>query len=125
MQGLFYRGKTHGKGPEDVWCHKLFVDPLLATFSDWEKEGMMNLVLTFDGLWVPRFVRGSRHTLSNHSYGTAMDINAAWNGFRCRPALVGQRGCVRELVPIANKNGIWWLGHTMDDGMHFELGTPV
>jgi len=121
VRGVFHGGVLYGRGAEDVWCHRLFVEPLRATFAEWGKEGLVRDILTFDGLWVPRYIRGSRSVLSNHSYGTAIDINAAWNGFRCRPALVGQRGCVRELVPIANKNGLWWLGHTMNDGMHFEL----
>jgi len=39
------------------------------------------------------------------------------------PALVGQKGSVRELVPIANENGFFWGGHFNDrlDGMHFEI----
>jgi len=36
--------------------------------------------------------------------------------------LVGQKGCVRELVPIAHENGFYWGGHfSRLDGMHFEI----
>ena len=127
INGILYRGRIIGRGPTHgrILLHKLFAEPLRATFYDWEKAGLLPHILTFDGLWVPRFIRGSRSIPSNHSYGSAIDINAPWNGFRCRPALVGHRGCIRELVPIANKNGIWWLGHTMDDGMHFSLGVET
>ena len=32
------------------------------------------------------------------------------------------KGCVRELVPIAHDHGFYWGGHfTRQDGMHFEL----
>ena len=45
-----------------------------------------------------------------------------WNGLGARPALVGQKGCVRELVEIANRNGFYWGGHfTRLDGMHWEV----
>jgi hypothetical protein len=35
---------------------------------------------------------------------------------------MGQKGCVRELVPIANEFGFYWGGHfSRMDGMHFEI----
>jgi D-alanyl-D-alanine carboxypeptidase len=70
----------------------------------------------------PRFVRGSTATLSNHSFGSAFDINSKWNERGHRPALVGEKGSTLELVPIAHKWGFWWGGHfTTPDGMHFEV----
>ena len=56
-------------------------------------------------------MRGSTTTLSNHSFGSAFDINVAWNERDHRPALVGEKGSVRELVPIAHKWGFWWGGY--------------
>jgi hypothetical protein len=126
--GKVVGGKTYGAGPRSgvVQCHKLFVEPLQRTFEDWDDLGLLHLLITFDGLWVPRFVRGCPGVLSNHAVGTAIDLNAYWNGLHCLPALVGQLGSVRELVPAANKNGLWWLGHSsVSDGMHFELGVLV
>ena len=39
-----------------------------------------------------------------------------------QPALLGEKGCVRELVPIAHDHGFYWGGHfTRQDGMHFEV----
>jgi hypothetical protein len=37
--------------------------------------------------------------------------------------LVGEKGSVRELVPIANRWGFYWGGHYngRPDGMHFEV----
>jgi hypothetical protein len=53
---------------------------------------------------------------------SAFDINAAWNERGHRPALVGEKGSVRSLVPIAHKWGFWWAGHfSTPDGMHFEV----
>jgi hypothetical protein len=79
-------------------------------------------ILSFAGPFEPRFVRGSRTTLSNHSFGSAFDINAEWNARGHRPALVDEKGSTRELVPIAHDWGFWWGGHfSTPDGMHFEV----
>jgi len=109
-----------------VSFHKKAADKLKALFEAWEAAGLLDRVLTWDGGWAPRFVRGSRTYLSNHAWGTAFDINAKWNYLGARPALVGERGCVRELVEIANAQGWFWGGHYPDrkDGMHFELVQP-
>jgi D-alanyl-D-alanine carboxypeptidase len=69
------------------------------------------------------FIRGRPGELSNHAFGAAFDINFPWNPLGEVPALVGQRGCVRELVPIANRFGFFWGGHFHNrlDGNHFEV----
>lgn len=109
-------------GIERVNFHRLAVKQLQQLWSDWEAIGLLPLVLTWQGSFNPRFVRGSRRSLSNHAFGTAFDINAAWNPLGAIPALVGQEGSVRELVSIANNNGFYWGGHfTRKDGMHFEV----
>jgi hypothetical protein len=109
----------------NVFCHRLAAEPFQRLWQAWEDAGLLKLVRTYSGLWVPRFIRGSRTTLSNHAYGTAMDINYAWNMLGHRPALVGEFGSVRELVPLMNKNGFYWGGHfKRRDGMHGELVKP-
>src|SRR5512133_3895662 len=63
--------------------------------------------------------------LSNYAWGTAFDINVAWNRLGTVPALRGERGSVRELVPLANAHGFYWGGHfSRRDGMHFEVTRP-
>jgi Putative peptidoglycan binding domain/D-alanyl-D-alanine carboxypeptidase len=105
-----------------IFCHRLAADPIRALWQAWEDDGLLDRVMTFQGAWVARFVRGSRTTLSNHCYGSAFDVNYAWNMLGHRPALVGQEGSLRELVPTANKLGFYWGGHfKRNDGMHFEL----
>ena len=52
-----------------------------------------------------------------------------------QPAMIGEIGCVRELVPIANECGFYWGGHFgLDsngkvigrmDGMHFEIAKII
>jgi peptidoglycan hydrolase-like protein with peptidoglycan-binding domain len=112
---------AHSKG--HVTFHRAGTEALKSTFAAWEQAGLLHLLLSWAGSFNPRFIRGSRETLSNHAYGTAFDINAAWNPLGARPALVGKRGSVRELVPIAQDHGFAWGGHFKGrpDGMHFEL----
>jgi hypothetical protein len=106
-----------------IQFHKKAADQLIALWKAWEDAGLRDRVLTFDGSFVPRFVRGSRKALSNHAFGSAFDINAELNPRGARPLLVGKKGSVRELVPIANDHGFFWGGHfgTKPDGMHFEI----
>lgn len=107
------------------------VDRMQGLFETWEKNKLMDRVLTWGGCWAPRFVRGSRSALSNHAWGTAFDINVQWNMLGTRPALAGDKGCVRELVEIAYVHGFWWGGWGWAsqsgngtigrlDGMHME-----
>jgi hypothetical protein len=110
------------KGSDKVQFHQIAANQLVKLWKDWERAGLLPLVLTWGGSYVPRFIRGSRTTLSNHSFGSAFDINVAWNQLGAVPALVGQKGSVRELVQIANQNGFYWGGHfSRKDGMHFEI----
>lgn len=106
-----------------VRFHKNAVHQLVALYDAWATANLLDRILTWDGAFVPRFVRGSRTVLSNHAFGTAFDINASFNPRGTRPALVGRKGCVRELVKIANDHGFYWGGHFSGkpDGMHFEV----
>jgi peptidoglycan hydrolase-like protein with peptidoglycan-binding domain len=105
-----------------VRIHKAIAGQFTRLWSRWKADGVARLVLTWDGSFVPRFVRGSRTVLSNHSFGSAFDINAAYNPLGAMPALAGHRGSVRDLVMTANEHGFYWGGHYegRPDGMHFE-----
>lgn len=105
-----------------IWVHRLVVEQVVALFAAWADAGIVARLLTWEGSFVPRFVRGSRTLLSNHSWGTAFDVNFQWNRLGAVPALRGERGSVRELVPIAHEHGFYWGGHfSRCDGMHFEV----
>jgi hypothetical protein len=113
-----------------VRFHKRAAAQLQQLFADWEAAGLLGLILTFDGAYNPRTIRGMPGVLSQHAYGAAFDINARWNRFMGQPALVGQYGSVRELVPIAYANGFYWGGHFRyrnggHDGMHFEWAVDL
>lgn len=106
-----------------VAFHALGVAKLQALFDAWEVDGLLSRVESWDGSYAPRFIRGSRTTLSAHAWGSAFDINAMHNQLGAVPALFGKKGCVRELVLRANELGFYWGGHFpgRKDGMHFEL----
>lgn len=118
LQGV--NGQTH------IQFHKLAANQLIKLWADWDTAGLLYLILNFDGSYDARFVRGSNTTLSNHAFGSAFDINAEWNAYGAQPALVGQKGCTRQLVEIANANGFYWGGHfSKQDGMHFEIAKII
>ncbi len=107
-----------------VSVHRLVAKQMLAVWKAFADEGVLDRVLTFDGLYNPRYIRGgaATRTLSNHAFATAFDINFQWNKLGAEPAQSGEVGCVYELVPIAHRHGFYWGGHfTRRDGMHFEI----
>lgn len=106
-----------------VYFHRMAAKQLQDLFNEWEKAGLISLVLSWQGSFVPRLVRSSKNVLSNHAFGSAFDINLAWNQLGAMPAKVGENGSVKKLVPLANKFGFYWGGHysNRQDGMHFEV----
>jgi peptidoglycan hydrolase-like protein with peptidoglycan-binding domain len=116
------RGVFGASANGSVLFHRAAADSLRQLFDAWQAAGLIGLVKSWAGSYVPRFVRGRPGVLSNHAWGTAFDINAAWNGLGARPALVGDAGSVRQLVELANQHGFYWGGHFSGrpDGMHFE-----
>lgn len=116
------RGVKGAPASGRIRVHRLVREQVKALFQAWEDDGLLPLVRTWEGSFYPRFVRGSSVTLSNHSWGTAFDINYQWNMLGRMPALRGQPGSVRELAPRANQFGFYWGGHfSRHDGMHFEV----
>ena len=116
----------NGGVPVKARLHKLAAPKFLALFDAWRAQGLTSLILTWNGSYVARFKRGKGggrpQDLSNHSWGTAIDLNAQWNRLGQTPAAVGALGSVRPLVAIANRLGFAWGGDfSTPDGMHFEL----
>lgn len=102
--------------------HKLGKDQLESLFNELQKKDLHKRIISFAGSYYPRFIRGSRKTLSNHSWGTAFDVNAWQNWLNKEPARKGEKGYLLDIVPIANEHGFYWGGHfTRKDGMHFEI----
>jgi hypothetical protein len=113
---------VQGNKKGHVRFHKKAADQLKALWAAWEDEGLLYLVKTWDGGFYPRYQAGSTTKLSNHSWGSAFDINAGWNGFGARPPAVGKPGSVLLMVPTAQERGFAWGGYfPTADGMHFEV----
>lgn len=109
-----------------VRLHKKAAPMFQAFFKDIEDAGLLHLVKTYDGAFNPRFARGSDKSLSNHAWGTAIDINGYANPLGKQPAKRGTDGSVWELVPYMIKNGIYWGGYfSRKDNMHLEIGKVI
>ncbi len=127
-------GKLFGNRPITqgaIRFHRAGQQALIDLWNDWESAGLLDRVISFQGGFASRYIRRSSgrtpRPISNHARGTAFDINGEWNQYGAIPALVGQPGCVRELVEIANRHGFYWGGHfnRNRDGMHFELAQRI
>jgi hypothetical protein len=116
-------GQTWGHDKGNILFHKKGATQMKALWDAWEKEGLLRYVTDWCCSYGPRFIRGSVTQLSNHAYGTAFDINIRANALGKMPPVVGDKGSVRLLVPLANKFGFFWGGHYRNrkDGMHFEV----
>jgi peptidoglycan hydrolase-like protein with peptidoglycan-binding domain len=122
-------------GTRRMQVHKLTVKQMEGVWKAWKEAGLLDRVLGFAGAYATRYVRVSKadkaakkqpKTLSNHAFGSAFDINVPWNDLGKVPALVGQKGSVRELVAIAHEWGFYWGGHfSRLDGMHFEIAKLI
>lgn len=104
-----------------VTCNKYLMPQLKAALGEIVTRGLESEILTeqYAGCYYPRYIAGST-TLSNHSFGLALDLNTAGN----------QRGTVgeidREVVAIFKYWGFAWGGDWgFTDPMHFELSRLV
>lgn len=114
-----YGGKFSG----NVRFFKPAIPQMAAAFAEVERLGLANKILHWDGSFVPRLMRGSSSSPSNHSWGTAFDINAQWNGFKQKPAAAGAKGDLHAVAQVFKKFGFTWGGDWKNspDGMHFEV----
>ena len=106
----------------NVTFHKKGKSQFLNLWDAWEKAKLLDRITSWEGSFNARFVRGSRSTLSNHSFASSFDINYEGNELGRVPAKLGEKNSVVELVPIAHKWGFYWGGHfSRYDAMHFSL----
>ena len=102
-------------------CNKAIFPQLRAALDEVVSRGLAGELHPdeYAGCYYPRFIAGTT-TLSNHSFGTAMDFNVPGN----------QRGTVgemnRDVVAIFKKWGFAWGGDwNYTDPMHFEMNAVV
>lgn len=101
--------------PKRIYCNKDMIVPLTYAFNNLIKRGHVNELKTWDGCFNIRQKRGSS-SASLHSWGVAIDINAAWNRMGQKPSL--SPGFVKCFTDA----GLDWGGEwAVPDGMHFQL----
>jgi hypothetical protein len=96
-------------------CNKAMMPQLREAMIEISGLGLGSEIKYHVGCYYPRFIAGTT-TLSNHSFGLAIDINSLEN----------QRGTVGEMHPVVvqvmKKWGFAWGGDwSYTDPMHFEL----
>lgn len=98
-----------------IYCNKEIVGPLNQALAMVEAQGLLSQLRTFDGCFMVRDVRGLPGKPSTHSYGCAIDINAATNQ-------LGSDGDNSEqLAKCFTDSGFsWGLRFPRKDPMHFS-----
>jgi len=97
------------------WGHRLIEAPIKAVFKSLLEAGLIDEIETFDGCFCVRKIKGGK-SLSVHSWGMAVDLNAAKNPFN--------GGCTwsDEFLQVWARHG-WesgWLWDEPTDAMHFQ-----
>jgi len=104
-----------GMIPKRIYCNRDLVQPLSKAFQELIRTGHVNELKTWDGCFNIRKKRGGA-TMSLHSWGIAVDLNAFSNCFGCIPKLSP------GFVKCFTDNGFDWGGTwRKPDGMHMQL----
>lgn len=118
--------------PKKIYCNRDLIKPLEQAFRNLIERGYVNELLTWDGCWNFRPIRGYEKKyerliktidkeaaiklLSVHSWGCAIDVNASANGLGAIPTL--SAGFVKCFT---DAGFIWGGTFKRKDGMHFQL----
>lgn len=101
--------------PKRIYCNKDAVFPLKTAFFNLISRGYVDELVTWDGCFNIRTQRGY-NSMSLHSWGVAVDMNAFENGLGKEPKLSA------EFVKCWTDAGWEWGGKwKRKDGMHFQL----
>jgi len=114
--------------PGRIYCNADLVAPLDMAITNLIDAGIGEELKTWDGCFNIRLQRGfvgtvqdainagKVHVVSIHSWGCAVDVNAAWNRLDQKPTLSP------GFVSCFKKAGFDWGGDwDRLDGMHFQL----
>ena len=101
--------------PKRIYCNKNMVVPLSNAFKKLIDTNCVDELKTWDGCFNIRKKRGLT-SMSLHSWGLAVDVNAFENGLNQVPKLS------KEFVECFTSSGFDWGGiWQRKDGMHFQL----
>jgi len=104
-----------GAIPRRIYCNRDLIAPLRLAISHLITRGYIDELKTWDGCFNIRKMRGLA-SMSLHSWGIAIDVNAAWNGLGAEPTL--SPGFVKCFTDAGFDWGGTWQ---RKDGMHFQL----
>lgn len=115
--------------PSKIYLNRVLRDPLTKVFRELIAKGLHDEIKTYDGCFNIRKQRGST-AISMHSFGIAVDLNAAWNplvrGVNEQTRAAQRQKVVQwsdEFLQVWRDNnfdcGADWM--SVLDGMHFEL----
>jgi hypothetical protein len=105
----------------NVTCNRALFPQLKGALAEVVSRGLTDKIHPgeYAGCYYPRFIAGT-HSLSNHAFGLALDINVPGN----QRGTVGQMD--RSVVAIFEKWGFTWGGRWhYTDPMHFEMNRIV
>jgi len=103
--------------PKRIYCNRLMVEPLKKAFKNLIDTGAVKELKTWDGCFNIRKKRGLS-TMSLHSWGLAIDVNAFENGLYQTPKLSP------TFAKCFTDAGFDWGGTWLrQDGMHFQLSS--
>ena len=101
--------------PKKIYCNKDMVKPLEQAFTNLIQRNHVNELKTWDGCFNIRKKRGLS-SMSLHSWGIAIDVNAFENQLNQIPKLSS------GFVKCFKDAGFDWGGKWQRlDGMHFQL----
>ena len=99
-----------------IQIHEAAAESLDAALREIQRKGWAGKIRSFQGSYVPRFVRGSTKNLSSHSYATSIDVNADEN-----PQGSGPTEDQKLIASVFEKHGWYWGDRfSKRDPMHFE-----
>lgn len=101
--------------PKRIYCNKDLIAPLTQAFRNLISTSHVKELKTWDGCFNIRKKRGLT-SMSLHSWGIAIDVNAFENGLGKKPVLSA------AFVKCFTDAGFDWGGTwRRPDGMHFQL----
>jgi len=101
--------------PKKIYCNRDMVAPIGKAFENLITRGFVSELKTWDGCFNIRKKRGLA-SMSLHSWGIAIDVNAFENGLNQTPKL--SAGFVKCFTDAGFEWGGTWQ---RKDGMHFQL----
>lgn len=105
----------------NVSTHKKIGPILQAVYLDLWNAGLSDHIHSYDGCYNYRAKRKSSKSLSTHSWGISIDVNASANPMTSKSKMKISDS-QRVIAPYFEKHGFYW-GAAFGDPMHFQYCT--